>query len=89
MSDYHRLDREALDRHITGNYGEDQFPGIECGECGGAGRLDDKPDSLDCPRCHGEGWLDAQEELEMVEPPDTAEQAEIADARGTRRARGY
>jgi len=26
-----RLDPEALDRHITGNYGEDQFRDHDCG----------------------------------------------------------
>lgn len=37
MSDYGlgRLDRDALDRHITGNYGEDQFKdGVEWDICG-------------------------------------------------------
>lgn len=36
MSDYNRLDAAALDRYITGNYGEDQFrnePSDEDEEC--------------------------------------------------------
>lgn len=28
MRDFSRRERESLDRHITGNYGEDQFSGV-------------------------------------------------------------
>ena len=29
MSDYNKIDGQALDRYITGNYGEDQFKGVK------------------------------------------------------------
>lgn len=34
MHDMTRQEREALDRHITGNYGEDQFKDEERCSCG-------------------------------------------------------
>lgn len=46
------LDRNALDRYITGNYGEDQY-GPEVPErfwCECAG------ESADCPKCAGTGY---------------------------------
>lgn len=67
MSDYNRIDDAALDRHITGNYGEDQFKKfdeVECCACGGLGKLPvitldpvKKTDEIDCYRCNGTGWL--------------------------------
>ncbi|KKL79282.1 hypothetical protein LCGC14_2016420 [marine sediment metagenome] len=43
MSDYNRIDGAALDRYITGNYGED----FEC--------LDyEKGSDIPCPKCGGE-----------------------------------
>lgn len=36
MRNYHQINDAELDRHITGNYGEDQFKGlVECPLCGG------------------------------------------------------
>lgn len=53
----------ALDRYITGNYGEDQFidqcDGVgcvrveECSECKGSGT--DEEQGCDCPTCGGYG----------------------------------
>lgn len=44
-----QLDRNALDRYITGNYGEDRYRGmVECQVCG---ELYDPDDSQECPNC--------------------------------------
>jgi uncharacterized OB-fold protein len=40
-----RIDAAALDRHITGNYGEDSVPDELCPDCG---------ETLDDPRTHCE-----------------------------------
>lgn len=51
MSDYNRIDGAALDRWITGNYGEDQVrdSGEPC-DCGDADGLHYHCD--DCPSTH-------------------------------------
>lgn len=57
MSDPTRLDPVALDRHITGNYGEDQFADL-------LDELEDEEDeytSCEHPGRHGCGYCDACE----------------------------
>ena len=40
MSDYNQINAAELDRHITGNYGEDQFKGLHsCPECDETGEV--------------------------------------------------
>jgi len=39
----------ALDRYITGNYGEDQFDNVRCEHCGG----DIDEEDVKCQAC---GW---------------------------------
>ena len=53
MSDYNQIDGRELDRHITGNYGEDQFEGmIFCENC------DEEFDEYAgcCPECGAVVW---------------------------------
>lgn len=40
---------EALDRHITGNWGEDSVPSKRCKHCGK--RIYDYAEYDECPRC--------------------------------------
>ena len=68
MSDFIGIDGPALDRHITGNYGEDQFQGsIECSECEGSGQVSD---TEGCPRCSGEGRIDEEHLMDPGDDPD-------------------
>lgn len=68
------LNPNELDRHITGNYGEDQFQGQrECPTCEGTCTLpviDLDPvrtiDEVACPRCNGEGYI----EIDIPERPE-------------------
>ena len=64
MSDYNQIDGAALDRHITGNYGEDQFSGLlECSKCGGQGFIVGVlPSEPPCPTCKGEGYIEKIED---------------------------
>ena len=70
MSDHNEIDGVALDRYITGNYGEDQSKGtIDCPDCDGTGcRSDQCRDNDDCPRCEGSGWF--EEEFDPGDDPD-------------------
>lgn len=71
MSDYNQLDGAALDRYITGNYGEDQFKGtIECLRCEGSGKTPvvdfygpgaKKIGERDCRQCEGTGRVEEPE----------------------------
>jgi hypothetical protein len=49
MSDYNRINPAELDRHITGHYGEDQFPPLPELATVATIRLEDR-----CPECEGE-----------------------------------
>ena len=64
------LDKVALDRHITGNYGEDQFPSNRCRNC------DHDEDDHDHenyattgPRPCGECSCSDFEEIPEIDPP--------------------
>ena len=70
------LNPDKLDRHITGNWGDDQYNDVfTCPSCEGSGMDGDDF----CARCGGEGFLfdaDLKEEAEearadqyMDEPP--------------------
>ena len=81
MSDYNQIDGAALDRHITGNYGEDQFKGlIECSKCEGSGEV--IVDACMCPvplrsdccgrpcsPCGGTGYIE-EDEMDSGDDPD-------------------
>ena len=75
MSDYNEIDTAALDRHITGNYGEDQFRGlIECPNCEGNGTVDETNEDYEgidkCPRCGGDGHLEKEYLTDSGDDPD-------------------
>lgn len=73
MSDYNQIDGAALDRYITGNYGEDQFRGLlPCSDCEESGEVvvDDclcpvvvRSDCCyrPCSLCNGEGYIEKPE----------------------------
>ncbi len=78
MSDYNQIDGAALDRYITGNYGEDQFKGFHpCPECDEAGEVvageclcaaverDEDECYEKCSNCDGEGFVE-----DMMDPGD-------------------
>jgi hypothetical protein len=46
------IDTIALDRHITGNEGEDRFKGI-CALCGQYRDITEDPEGLMCDKCYG------------------------------------
>lgn len=57
-------ERQDLDRHITGNGGEDQYIDGDyrrCAHCEGTGQQQGPGGKEPCCRCRGEGevWLDA------------------------------
>ena len=82
MSNYGQLDGAALDRHITGNYGEDQFKGsIECPKCEGQGEvvidaclcpvaMRGDECYISCQRCERSGWIDEELLMDPGDDPD-------------------
>jgi hypothetical protein len=67
------LNKADLDRHITGNYGEDQFRryGPECRECEGEG----------CAECEGRGYYDEDEDPDPDRKHDEARDEGDKDSR--------
>ena len=64
------MDAGALDRYITGNYGEDQYPDLMCPRHGGEWGED-----ITCPNC-----TDAMgEPLPYVEPEDDRDFDDLDD----------
>jgi len=53
-----RRERNALDRFITGNFGEDQFRPWDCPKCGAQNIPAEEP----CPECDEELAEEAKEE---------------------------
>ena len=88
------MDTAALDRHITGNWGEDSIDdgddrdaGVLCGctECGHT--WSPYPDRYDCPRC-GYAGIDDGEQIEATiadAPPLTDDERAAAEADAERR----
>ena len=58
MRDMSRRERNALDRFITGNFGEDQFRPWDCPKCGAQNIPAEEP----CPECDEELAEEAKEE---------------------------
>ena len=71
------MDGAALDRYITGNYGEDQFRG--CDECEDCARIIERPNEATdtCPYDFDIAACDADREADEA---DRANQMEADDA---------
>jgi len=64
---------EALDRHITGNYGEDQFAGLVCCSTCGELNVDRDSDDTECLICKTHECVDCGEEFTVGPDEDPYE----------------